>query len=54
LASNAKFNTLRSGGLLNQWAIAGSIFGKQSAASIRNSFFISFTDKTGSWKYAAG
>ncbi|MGU3374920.1 T9SS type A sorting domain-containing protein [Chryseobacterium sp. M5A1_1a] len=31
LASNAKFNTLRSGGLLNQWAIAGSIFGKQSA-----------------------
>ncbi|PWN71195.1 T9SS C-terminal target domain-containing protein [Chryseobacterium phosphatilyticum] len=30
LASNAKFNTLRSGGLLNQWAIAGSIFGKQS------------------------
>ena len=28
LASNAKFNTLRSGGLLNQWAIAGSIFGK--------------------------
>ncbi|WP_106915959.1 T9SS type A sorting domain-containing protein [Chryseobacterium aurantiacum] len=33
LASNAKFNTLRSGGLLNQWAIAGSIFGKQSANS---------------------
>lgn len=33
LASNAKFNTLRSGGLLNQWAIAGSIFGKQSAAT---------------------
>lgn len=31
LASNAKFNTLRSGGLLNQWAIAGSVFGKQSA-----------------------
>ncbi|CAD0225909.1 T9SS type A sorting domain-containing protein [Chryseobacterium sp. JV274] len=31
LASNAKFNTLRSGGLLNEWAIAGSIFGKQSA-----------------------
>ncbi|PWN66044.1 T9SS type A sorting domain-containing protein [Chryseobacterium oncorhynchi] len=31
LASNAKFNTLRSGGLLNQWAIAGSIFGKQAA-----------------------
>ncbi|AKK74022.1 secretion protein [Chryseobacterium gallinarum] len=31
LASNAKFNTLRSGGLLNQWAIADSIFGKQSA-----------------------
>ncbi|MBE4949157.1 T9SS type A sorting domain-containing protein [Chryseobacterium culicis] len=30
LASNAKFNTLRSGGLLNEWAIAGSIFGKQS------------------------
>jgi len=30
LASNAKFNSLRSGGLLNQWAIAGSIFGKQS------------------------
>ncbi|PWW29069.1 T9SS type A sorting domain-containing protein [Chryseobacterium sp. AG844] len=29
LASNAKFNTLRSGGLLNEWAIAGSIFGKQ-------------------------
>ncbi|MFP3833675.1 T9SS type A sorting domain-containing protein [Chryseobacterium sp. SIMBA_028] len=33
LASNAKFNTLRSGGLLNQWAIAGSIFGKQAANS---------------------
>ncbi|MCQ9633571.1 T9SS type A sorting domain-containing protein [Chryseobacterium sp. WG23] len=31
LASNAKFNTLRSGGLLNERAIAGSIFGKQSA-----------------------
>lgn len=31
LASNAKFNTLRSGGLLNEWAIAGSIFGKQPA-----------------------
>ncbi|MDR3025206.1 T9SS type A sorting domain-containing protein [Chryseobacterium sp.] len=31
LASNAKFNTLRSGGLLNEWAIAGSVFGKQSA-----------------------
>ncbi|WP_278353478.1 T9SS type A sorting domain-containing protein [Chryseobacterium gleum] len=31
LASNAKFNTLRSGGLLNEWAIAGSIFGKQNA-----------------------
>lgn len=31
LASNAKFNTLRSGGLLNQWAIAGSVFGKQAA-----------------------
>ncbi|MGR3857952.1 T9SS type A sorting domain-containing protein [Chryseobacterium indologenes] len=30
LASNAKFNTLRSGGLLNEWAIAGSIFSKQS------------------------
>ncbi|NIF06061.1 T9SS type A sorting domain-containing protein [Chryseobacterium sp. Tr-659] len=30
LASNAKFNTLRSGGFLNEWAIAGSIFGKQS------------------------
>lgn len=30
LASNAKFNMLRSGGLLNEWAIAGSIFGKQS------------------------
>lgn len=30
LASNAKFNTLRSGGLLNEWAIAGAIFGKQS------------------------
>jgi len=30
LASNAKFNSLRSGGLLNQWAIAGSVFGKQS------------------------
>ncbi|PKF76109.1 T9SS type A sorting domain-containing protein [Chryseobacterium sp. PMSZPI] len=30
LASNAKFNTLRSGGFLNQWAIAGSVFGKQS------------------------
>ncbi|WP_137903965.1 T9SS type A sorting domain-containing protein [Chryseobacterium sp. 2VB] len=29
LASNAKFNTLRSGGLLNEWAIAGSIFGQQ-------------------------
>ncbi|MET3036767.1 T9SS type A sorting domain-containing protein [Chryseobacterium sp. NRRL B-14859] len=34
LASNAKFNTLRSGGLLNQWAIAGSIFGKQSAYAL--------------------
>ncbi|AZA98348.1 T9SS C-terminal target domain-containing protein [Chryseobacterium joostei] len=33
LASNAKFNTLRSGGLLNQWAIAGSVFGKQAANS---------------------
>ncbi|MDG4653620.1 T9SS type A sorting domain-containing protein [Chryseobacterium arthrosphaerae] len=33
LASNAKFNTLRSGGLLNQWAIAGSIFGKQAATT---------------------
>lgn len=33
LASNAKFNTLRSGGLLNQWAIAGSVFGKQSAGN---------------------
>lgn len=32
LASNAKFNTLRSGGLLNQWAIAGSLFGKQASA----------------------
>jgi len=31
LASNAKFNVLRSGGLLNEWAIAGSIFGKQNA-----------------------
>lgn len=31
LASNAKFNTLRSGGLLNEWAIAGAIFGKQPA-----------------------
>ncbi len=31
LASNAKFNTLRSGGLLNEWAIAGSVFGKQNA-----------------------
>jgi hypothetical protein len=31
LASNAKFNILRSGGLLNEWAIAGSIFGKQNA-----------------------
>ncbi|MBO9691550.1 T9SS type A sorting domain-containing protein [Chryseobacterium sp.] len=30
LASNAKFNTLRSGGLLNEWAIAGSVFGRQS------------------------
>ncbi|WET49844.1 T9SS type A sorting domain-containing protein [Chryseobacterium indologenes] len=30
LASNAKFNTLRSGGLFNQWAAVGSIFGKQS------------------------
>ncbi|MGH1516722.1 T9SS type A sorting domain-containing protein [Chryseobacterium sp. JK1] len=30
LASNAKFNTLRSGGLLNEWAIAGSIFSKKS------------------------
>ncbi|UTX49177.1 T9SS type A sorting domain-containing protein [Chryseobacterium sp. MA9] len=34
LASNAKFNTLRSGGLLNEWAIAGSIFGKQPAEKI--------------------
>lgn len=33
LASNAKFNTLRSGGLLNEWAIAGSVFGKQSAST---------------------
>ncbi len=33
LASNAKFNTLRSGGLLNQWAIAGSLFGKQATAT---------------------
>lgn len=33
LASNAKFNTLRSGGLLNQWAIAGSVFGKQTASN---------------------
>lgn len=31
LASNAKFNMLRSGGLFNEWAIAGSVFGKQSA-----------------------
>ncbi|MEF9478634.1 hypothetical protein OWR28_13840 [Chryseobacterium sp. 1B4] len=31
LASNAKFNTLRSGGILNEWAIAGSVFGKQAA-----------------------
>lgn len=31
LASNAKFNTLRSGGLFNQWAAVGSIFGKNSA-----------------------
>ncbi|WP_160138365.1 lipase family protein [Chryseobacterium sp. c4a] len=31
LASNAKFNTLRSGGLFNEWAAIGSIFGKQSA-----------------------
>ncbi|MCS4302896.1 T9SS type A sorting domain-containing protein [Chryseobacterium sp. BIGb0232] len=31
LASNAKFNTLRSGGLFNQWAVVGSVFGKQSA-----------------------
>lgn len=31
LASNAKFNALRSGGLFNQWAAVGSIFGKQSA-----------------------
>lgn len=30
LASNAKFNTLRSGGLFNQWAALGSVFGKQS------------------------
>ena len=30
LASNAKFNTLRSGGLLNEWAIAGSILDKKS------------------------
>ncbi|MFZ4928208.1 T9SS type A sorting domain-containing protein [Chryseobacterium sp. Mn2064] len=30
LASNAKFNTLRSGGLLNEWAIAGSILSKKS------------------------
>ncbi|REC44128.1 T9SS type A sorting domain-containing protein [Chryseobacterium pennipullorum] len=40
LASNAKFNTLRSGGLLNQWAIAGSIFGKntpQGSSSILSS-----------------
>ncbi|BAP31306.1 uncharacterized protein CHSO_2269 [Chryseobacterium sp. StRB126] len=31
LASNAKFNTLRSGGFFNQWAAVGSIFGKQAA-----------------------
>ena len=41
LASNAKFNTLRSGGLLNQWAIAGSIFGKQSAATPSETAFLS-------------
>lgn len=34
LASNAKFNTLRSGGLFNQWAAVGSIFGKQSAETL--------------------
>ena len=33
LASNAKFNTLRSGGLFNQWAVAGSVFGKQQSAT---------------------
>lgn len=33
LASNAKFNTLRSGGLFNQWAVVGSVFGKQSATA---------------------
>lgn len=41
LASNAKFNTLRSGGLLNQWAIAGSIFGKQSVATPSETAFLS-------------
>lgn len=30
LASNVKFNTLRSGGLLNEWAILGSLTSKQS------------------------
>ncbi|WP_246008641.1 T9SS type A sorting domain-containing protein [Chryseobacterium lactis] len=34
IASNAKFNTLRSGGLLNQWAIAGSIFGKKAPGNV--------------------
>lgn len=33
LASNAKFNTLRSGGFFNQWAAIGSVFGRQSANS---------------------
>lgn len=32
LASNAKFNTLRSGGFFNQWAALGSVFGRQTSA----------------------
>lgn len=34
LASNAKFNTLRSGGFFNQWAAVGSVFGKQAAKDL--------------------
>lgn len=34
LASNAKFNTLRSGGLFNQWAAVGAVFGKQAAKEL--------------------
>lgn len=41
LASNAKFNTLRSGGLLNEWAIAGSIFGKQPEKTSENPSLLS-------------